>query len=388
MRYFNKHTISIFSVLSTAVISSAQDTGSVLDFTGHARMTMGSQKGNPTHGHDPDEEITLQGVELGMSLRANEFLEGFINTNVFLSNDDKIDSEWEEGFLKLKNIPALGGTFELRAGRYLNRLGSQNNTHLHGWKFIDANLSTGLFLGEESLKTEGLELSWGRDYSNGSFIISGSYGNALEHSHDDHDDDHDEEHDDEHDPIEETRENSYFNGKLFTVRAQASYNADDYNYHTLGLNYAQGENGYGRDSELFSIDYAYKWRENGIEAGGKEWQVGLEYINRSVEWVDEDSPSIQGSSSQQSAMAEAGYTFKENWNVAARYGWIEGVNDSSFVTNERKRLSLALTHHYDLNDYISGHARLQYNHDDLDNGNSEDGVWLQVGFDFGKGEVR
>ena len=60
----------------------------MLDFTGHARMTMGSQKGNPTHGHDPDEEITLQGVELGMSLRANEFLEGFINTNVFLSNDD------------------------------------------------------------------------------------------------------------------------------------------------------------------------------------------------------------------------------------------------------------------------------------------------------------
>lgn len=357
------------------------DSKSVIDLSAHANLAIGTDKGNGTHGHDPAGEVTLQGIDLGASFRGNEYLEGFINTNVFIDDSDDLDAEWEEGFLKLKNIKALTGSFELRGGRYLNRLGMQNNVHLHGWNFVDANLTTGLFLGEEALKTEGVELSWVKGLSAGNFIVSGSFGNAIEHSHE-------EEPGATHSEAEETTEKSYFNGELFTVRAQLNLNADDFNYHTIGLNFAHGENGFGRDSQLFSADYLYKWRQNGLESGGKEWTAGLEFTSRNVEWVDEMTPSIQGDTTQQSAMITASHTFKDNWTAAARYGWVEGLVDGSFESNERTRLSLALTHQINYAENISAHARLQYNHDDLDNGDTEDTLWLQLQFSFGKGEVR
>jgi len=387
-----KHKITVPLFIATSIVTSAQSDftipfikeSSVLDVTAHSTAAIGTNKGQPTHGHDPRGEVTLQGIDLGLSLRANEFIEGFINTNIFINDEDDLDAEWEEGFLKFKSIKALGGSFEVRGGRYLNRIGMQNNVHLHGWDFVDANLTNGLFLGEEGLRTEGLELSWVKKHSAGNFIISGSYGNAIEHVHGE-----EEDHSDVgHDHAEETTEKSYFNGQLFTVRAQLNYNANDFNYHTIGLNYAHGENGYDRNSDLFSADYLYKWRENGLESGGKEWMAGVEYTQRNVEWVDEADPTNLGSTAQQSVMAKVGHTFHDNWNVAARYGWVEGVEDGEFETNERRRLSLALTHLFSFSDQFSGHARLQYNHDDLDNGDREDTLWLQVSFDFGAGEVR
>ncbi len=387
-----KYEITTSLFIATSLISSAQsgfklpfnNESSVLDVTAHSSVAVGTGKGLPTHAHDPREEVTLQGIDLGLSLRANEFLEGFINTNIFLNEDDEFDSEWEEGFLKIKNLKALGGSFEVRGGRYLNRIGMQNNVHLHGWDFVDANLTNGLFLGEEGLRTEGLELSWVKNYSAGNFIISSSYGNAIEHEHGEEEDHSDA----DHNHAEETTEKSYFNGQLFTVRAQLNYNANDFNYHTIGLNYAQGENGFDRDSELFSADYLYKWRENGLESGGKEWVAGVEYTHRNVEWVDEADSTNIGSAGQQSVMVKAGHTFHDNWNVTARYGWVEGVEDGEFETEERKRLSLALTHQFSFTEQFGGHARLQYNHDELESGDTEDTLWLQINFDFGPGEVR
>ena len=387
------HKLTTTLFIASALAGSAQSNltlpfnkeGSILDISAHATAAIGTDKGHPTHAHDPNDEVTLQGIELGLNLRANEFIEGFINTNIFLDEEDEFDAEFEEGFLKAKNLKALGGSLELRGGRYLNRLGMQNNIHLHGWNFVDANLTTGLFLGEEGLRTEGIELSWVKDYSAGNFIISTSYGNAIEHSHGEEDEDHS---DPGHDHAEETTEKSYFTGELFTVRAQLTYNSNDFNLHTFGINYAHGENGFGRDSSLFSADYLYKWRENGLEAGGKEWMAGVEYFHRDVEWVDEDDATNIGDAGQKSIMFTAGHTFHDDWNLAARYGWVEGVEEGEFETEQRKRLSLALTHQFTLADQFGGHARLQYNHDNLAEGRTEDTLWLQIQFDFGKGEVR
>ncbi len=375
--------------LSSAGVTAAggdfmQKLSDKVTFTAHGNFVAGVSSGEAadlaTHGHDPNQDRSIQGIDFGLSLRANDYVEGFINGNLFLDAEDKMDTEWEEGFLKLKNLP---GGFELRGGRYLNRLGTQNNVHLHGWRFVDADLATGLFLGEDGLRTEGVELSWVKPYDYGNFILSGSYGNALEHVH--------EEDHSGHSEAEETTEKSFFNGELLTLRAQFGYNADDFNYHTVGLNYATGENGFGRDSELFSVDYQYQWRENGLEAGGKEWLAGVEYMQRDVEWVDEMIPSLQGETSQKSVMVKVGHTFADDWNLTARYGRIQGVTDGSFVTDERRRLSLALTHSYTLSDQWNGYARLQYNHDELQSNDSEDSLWLQLGVSFGaKGvsEVR
>ena len=351
------------------------------------------------HGHDPNNNFALQGLDLGMNIHYGDDVSGFVNMNAFTTPDHGMEAEWEEGFLKFTGVDG----FELRGGRFLNRLGSQNNRHLHSWDFVDANLSTGLFLGEEALRTDGGEITWKKEFDTGFFAITGSFGEAVEHAHghgeeeEEHDDDEGEDdHEDEHGHGEES-ENAYFSGELATLRLLFAHNQTDFHQHRVGLNGAWGENGYGHDTSIYSADYTYTWRENGLESGGKEISLGLEYFLREVEWEHAENSANRGTASQSSAMAVAKYRFSDEWVADLRYGWIEGVEDGAeidmgeveyaFVSEERERLSLALTREFDLYHNTSSYARVQYNHDDLDEG-SEDSVWLQFGFNFGPGEVR
>lgn len=359
------------------------------------------------HGHDPNQDFTIQGIELGVNFRPTSFLEGFASVNTFLNLEDELESEWEEGFLKLKDI---SGGFEVRGGAFLTRIGLQNQSHLHSWDFVDSNLSTSIFLGEESLFTEGAELSWYGNIGDAFVGISSSFGRAREHSHDHGEEDHDhdegdhegEEHGDEeehHDEEEhghsESIENAYFGNDLFVTRAFVRYNYNDFHQHQFGGNLAAGDNGFNRNTQLYSFDYQYTWRENGLEAGGRAVQAQLEYIFRNVEWSEEDR---QGYASQSSFMASLAYTFVEDWTVAARYGWIEGVQESpefhmgeieyGFEAEEVERLSLALTRRVTINSDWSGHVRLQYNYDDREELGSSNTVWLQLQIDFGPGEIR
>lgn len=362
-------------------------------------ITDGDHQRTAIHAHDPNDDYNLQGIDVGLSMRANEYLEGFINFNTFLANEDELESEWEEGFLKFKNLPLPGeaGTLEVRAGFYLNRLGTENNVHLHGWDYANASLSTGLFLGEEGLRTQGVEVSWMKDLDAGNFSISASFGKAMEDDHGhgdddehdgDHDEDHDEGHDDDHDLANESRENAYFNDDLVSVRAQLLHNHTDFFQHRAGVSFAQGQNGFGRDTSLFGADYTFTWRENGVEKGGKQISTGIEYFYRDVEWQSEDDASHIGDTAQQSLAIKTSYAWNENWKLAARYEWVEGVSDQdAFSLEEYQRASLALTHTRVLSDDWSAQARLQYNYDKISNDNSNN-LYLQLGFSFGGGEVR
>jgi len=95
-------------------------------------------------------------------------------------------------------------------------------------------------------------------------------------------------------------------------------------------------------------------------------------------------------------MVFAQYRFAENWVADFRYEHLEGVNAGPELDGgeieyaidfaERDRFSLALTHEFQLSD-IDSLVRLQYQHDDLEEG-SEDSIFLQFGFSFGQDEVR
>jgi len=336
----------------------------------------------------------------------------FANVNAFTDQDHELDAEWEEGFVKLPELP---GGFELRAGRFLNRIGLQNSTHLHGWNFINSNLSTGTFLGEDGLITEGAELSWFREFDGGLIGFTASYGNAASHSHDEeggHHDDDDDHHDgededkdeDHHDEDEEghghneSLENAYFSDELLTARVILRLQQNDFHQHQFGLNGAWGENNYGsgEDSSLYSIDYTYTWRENGLEQGGREFSVGLEYFHRDVDWIHAENPANSGSDSHSGFMAQAQYRFADQWVAGLRYEHIDGESagaemegdeiEYGFDVEERDRISLALTREFAVDEFDC-YARLQYDYDDLDEG-SENSVWLQFGLNFGPGEIR
>jgi len=382
---------------SVTVVAGAPDFSISIHGNGTAGVTDGDHARTAVHAHDPNDDYNLQGIEVGLSARLNEYIEGFLNYNTFLTSEDELESEWEEGFLKFKNLPLPvdAGTLEVRAGFYLNRVGTENNVHLHGWDFVNANLSTGLFLGEEGLRTEGAEVSWLTEINSSELIVSASFGKAIEHGHEDeeedgHDDEeegHDDEEEDEHGHEGESLERAFFNHDLVTVRAELRHNSTDYFQHRAGVSFAQGDNGFGRDSSLFGADYTFTWRENGLEKGGREISAGVEYFYRNVEWQDEDDSSVIGDTDQQSIAVKTSYAWNENWRVAARYELVEGADGEVFDVEEYQRASLAVTHSYQFNDDWSSVTRLQYNHDEI-GGDRSNNVYLQLGFSFGGGEVR
>ncbi len=326
-----------------------------------------------THGHDPNRHFSLQGVDAGLSLRAHDYLQGFVNVNTFLDEEGELDAEWEEGFLKAENLP---GGFEVRAGRYYNRLGLQNNVHLHGWKFVDSNFITTRFLGDDGLITEGGEVSWKLPVEFTS-VISASYGRVPAEAHAE---------EEAPGPDEVDGENALFDS-AFTARWLNRFGPDDFHQHQIGLNFANGENRFGETTSLYGLDYVYQWRENGLERGGRSFTFESEVLYRDAEYVSEDA-TVFGDADEVGAYLSGTYGFDENWSIGARYDYIQGLGDPLLESEERSRYSLALTRAVALPKDMSGHVRLQYNLDDIEAAELEHSVFLQLQLSWGEGEVR
>lgn len=401
--------MKIFPVLALSTSPLLADIS--LDPTFHFNSVIGDTSADSFseiggHAHDPNDNFAVQGFEPGLNLRVDDWLAGFTNINVFTDSNHEVDWELEEAFLKFKNLP---GGFELRGGRMLARIGLQNNQHLHAWTLVNSNLTTSQFLGEEGLMSEGIELTWRKDFDKGFFAISTNFSNTASHHHhadeDDHgdhedEDDHgDEDHhgdEDDHEH-EHSSEDAFMEDNVFVTRALFGYNQSDFHQHRLGINTAWGKNGYGRDTSMHSIDYVYTWRENGLELGGREFSVGAEYFYRDVEWIGEEDPTLRGATSQNSFMAFANYRFHPQWIAGIRYEYLEGAiggadihmgeTEYAFESSGRERITLALTREFRHSDIMLSTIRLQYSHDNLEE-ESADSIWLQFGFDFGGPEVR
>ena len=363
-----------------------------LDLNSHLNLAAGAASTHEadlaTHGHDPNDEFTLQGFELNASARYGDYLSGFVAYNTFLDEDDKIDGELEEAFLKLSDLPH---GFELRAGRFLNRVGTQNSQHLHAWHFADANLTTARFLGEEGLLTNSVELSYKLPFEHDA-LLSVGFGDAIAHDH------HEDEHGHDHEHLE--GEEALLADDIITARLKGIYKRNDFNSITYGLSGAWGDNGFGESTSLYGGDLTYQWRENGIEPGGRSFRATVETIYREFDYAGEieeevmgmhEDVQVSGSSSEWGVHTHLGYGFNENWSADFRYDYLEGVGEPIGEAPERHRTSLAVTRNFSYNDYLAGHVRLQYNHDEIDGEESlnEDAIWLQFQLDLGKGgEVR
>lgn len=369
------------SILLAALSSSVVAGDFQFDPNAHLTTTFGAAADHDestlaSHGHDPNDEFTLQGLELNTSLRWSEYLAGFIAYNAFLENGDQPDGEWEEAFIKLHNLP---GGFEFRAGRMLSRITSQNAKHLHAWQFVDSDLITTRFLGDEGLITNSAEISWKLPTEHNA-LLSIAYGEAVEHEH---------AHEDDALPTDVHGEESLLDKSVLAIRLQGNFGPNDFNSFTYGASFLRGQNRYDdRHTEFYGGDIEYLWRENGLEAGGKHLRARLESTYRQFDYSSEDA-SVTGAAEEFGIHASLGWGFAENWEIATRYEFLEGIDAPVEGISERHRFSLALTRATQVNDYLSGHARLQYNHDHSADFGNEDSIWLQFQIDFGTGnEVR
>ena len=326
-------------------------------------------------GHDPNEDgFNFQGFEVGASFYIGENVSGFTTLNVFKNDGEDFESEFEEGFLKLKNLP---GGFELRGGRMLARFGDQNSKHLHGWDFADAQIGNVRYLGEDGFAYEGGELTWLAPTPFQSALSVG-IGSAVEHDHEEEEEhagggahDHDEEAEMAR-PVKD----------IIVARYQANFGANDFHRFQAGASYLTGENGFGMDTDIYGADFTYTWRENGLESGGTQFRWRTEWMMRDVE---NDEGGFDDSAYTTALLWE----FLEDWELGLRYEYVDGVEDPELA--KRQRISPSLTKSFQLADDLSAMVRLQYNFDDIDGhdgSSNEDSLWLQFGFDWGIGEER
>lgn len=358
----------------------------------HLNYAVGDSSGKPQElalgHHDPTrEEGTIQGLELGASLRANDYLHGFATYTLHYGAGKEWAGEWEEYFLKLRALDLA----ELRGGRMLSRFGEFNAHHLHAWEQVDMPLVIGRFLGDDGLILDGgdasLFLALQDTLTLG--LIAG-YGNrpahAHEHAHTEESEEHDhveegEEH--AHDPAEE----ALAQDQIFTARVFTRYTPTDFQSCTLGLSGLAGETEEGLDSSVLGLDFSYTWRENGYETGGRSLRWVTEYLIRSFDSEGahhaEDHTALQ-SLDEQGFYSSLTYAFNAYVSSGLRVGWVEGIPEIDL--EERVRISPNLTYWIDAAHRYQ--TRLQYNYDELDSNQEEHSVWLQLALSLGGPEVR
>jgi hypothetical protein len=349
--------------------------------------------------HDPNrnEAFQVQSIEPGLSLRWGNHLQGFATATAFTDDKDNFDWEWEEYFLKLANLPA---GMELRGGRFLNRVGLHNSTHLHSWSTVDAPLPHALFLGEEGLSTQGGEVNFHLDGPHPT-VLSLSFGKAPSHSHaHGHVEEHHEDEGDEHEEHAHTHEEGFGSLEAFrlqddilTLGLRRLYRHNDFHSFTLAAFGGVGDNEEGGDAWFAGAGLEYQWRENGLAPGGRALRWRSEVIRFAA----------NGAAHEEEHHEEAEHEHEENIFVSARglstqlvceatphvhpfaridaIGAIDALELSSWTRYTLGATFPLLAHDPGL------YLRLQGNADERGD-ESEQSIWLQVGFSWGGPEVR
>ncbi|HMP72869.1 MAG TPA: hypothetical protein PKE55_06345 [Kiritimatiellia bacterium] len=334
--------------------------------------------------HDPSREKgTVQGIELGLSLRLG-MLEGFAVHTFSYGAEEEWENEWEEAFLKVKDLP---GGFEVRGGRMLARFGQLNARHLHAWNMVDMPLVIGRFLGGEGLAYDGGEVTWLHQGIDRTFGVSVGFGELAGHGHGHGHGEHDEDEDD-HDGHHGHGEAVEFDDDVWVGRVFGQFRKDDFRRYETGLSLAVGDEEEGRRMVVAGLDFTYTWREKGLEPGGRALVWTTEVLYRDVEdghghGEGHDHEDLHGGG-EFGFYSELMYTLNQRLDLGGRIGYVEGNEDLG--SERRFRVSPIATAYLD--PWRRAALRLQYNYDDLEGGKDAHSVWLQLALSWGAPEVR
>jgi hypothetical protein len=329
--------------------------------------------------HDPASEGFTLNLEGGFSLRAGDHFEGFTTYALRWDEEERTwEHEFEEWFLKAKNLP---GGFDLRVGQYLNRFGLQNTYHNHGWDFVDQNLVSGRFLGDDGMGTQGGELTWKLPFDSLTYtsLLSLSVGQAVPHE--------------EEEEVSEGPESAYephaaaFTGPLMAVNWTNLYRVNDFHSLRAGASYARGENEWGRHSNIYGTHLEYQWKANGLEAGGNYFRWRTELMLRDLQAVATESKQTRSLSEWgvSSSLIYGLATMKAGrFEPGLRFDYVQGI--AAAELDERWRLSPSLTWNPLPSRTLS--FRLQYNLDHSPTLGTSHGLWAQVLINWGDSEIR
>ncbi len=330
--------------------------------------------------HDPvrDEGITFQNIELSLSGRLDDYHEFFVTYAGAVGRGNEIAPIFEEAFWKFKNLP---GGFELRLGRVYNRFGIQNTYHPHGFDWVDQYLVNARLLGDDSLTTLGVELTWLAPLP---WLSQFDLAFGKPPSHDDHD--HAEEHGHESD-ARYAAEEAYFSDRseALVFNWTNVYNYNDFHQFRLGASGAWGDNASGYRSSIYGGHFEYQWRENGFDPGGRYLRIRSEAMfNRyrvEDEIVEGRAPETQQDFGCYLSLLCG---LPNNMELGLRGEYVAG--NSETAQDARFRASPGITWY--ANAARTLRLRLQYNYDHSNARGTDHAIWAQVSLNWGGPEVR
>jgi hypothetical protein len=320
-----------------------------------------------TSEHDPQNDVSIQGIELHLDLNFNEVVTGMVRGIGHQGHDEVWEAALEEADLhwNVTDVLAIGG------GQFLNTFGFQGDRHLHEWLFVNQNLVNSRLLNEGELVTQGGEILV-KTPSSG--LLTLSFGGVRTHAHEEEDDggipDPDHVHADE----------AGFNDWVFNADYRFRLPVDD--SVTVLASLAHGENGFGLDSSVYGFGFRKTWNGHDHGNGGPDFCGGAlmlqsEFIGRGVDAFNEGGDAVDFSDRGASTALHYGLT--DRTTVSLRHDWVSAVEVAEL--SDRNRLSAALTAFVDPEQRVR--ARIQYDHVQDATIGIENAVWFQLQFQWG-----
>ncbi|MCA1962518.1 MAG: hypothetical protein LDL31_01075 [Prosthecobacter sp.] len=327
--------------------------------------------------HDPvrRDGVTFQNIEFSLSGRLDDHNEFFVTYAGAVGEDDHFEPIFEEAFWKFKNLP---GGFELRLGRVYNRFGIQNTYHPHGFDWVDQYLVNTRMLGDDSLTTLGVELTWIAPLP---WLSQFDFSVGEPPSHDGHAHHEDEE---EH---RYAADESYFSEDAitYTLNWTNVFNYNDFHQFRAGLSGAWGDNASEQRTSIYGAHFEYQWRENGFDPGGRYFRVRSEAMMNRFKVEDEiDDTRPLRTQQDFGCYLSLLYGLPNNLEFGLRGEFVSGNSETG--QDSRFRCSPGITWY--ANDARTLRLRLQYNYDNSNKRGTDHAVWAQVSLAWGGPEVR
>ncbi|HZX27785.1 MAG TPA: hypothetical protein VFF16_11980, partial [Telluria sp.] len=254
--------------------------------------------------------FSLGESELTMAANIDPLFSGQLTFALGAENDVSV----EEAFMQTRE---LANGVNLRAGRFLSRLGYLNSQHAHAWDFVDAPLAYQAFLGGQ-YKPDGVQLTWLAPTD--TFVELGAeLGNGSSF------------------PGTDRNKNGAGAGVLF---AHVGGDIGDSGSWRAGLSYLRtradarpfdeetGTANFSGRSRLWVADAIYKWAPNG-NATQQNLKLQGEYFRRRETGTLALADAAGAYAGTQSGWyAQAVYQFMPTWRAGLRYDRLDSGTPS------------------------------------------------------------
>jgi len=339
--------------------------------------------------HDPRQNgFTVQTVDFSFLGGFEPYFDAETHLAVFLDTEGETVLEFEEAFLRTRNLP---GGLELEAGQMFTEFGRINPRHFHDRDWLDQPVIATRLFGPDGMRAPGIRFGWDLPVPTSTTLHLGAQnarGETMQSFL----------------SSDELAEERPVGGRgfleqdvdevgdlVYLARLANGFDAAADVHADLGFSFLFGPNATGKDANTYILgaDFALD-----VPLGNERfvaWQN--EFLYRNFDAAGDPDAGIASDTLEDYGLyTQLTYGFAPSWSAGLRYGFATGDGESvgefsgreaDPFRDDRHRISPLLTWSF----APGARARLQYNYDNAEflDENDAHTVWLGLEWAFGAG---